>query len=419
MRPLLITMGSRGDVQPYLALARGLMAAGHRPLLAAPRRFGPLAAAHEVEFAPLTDEMLALQDTVRGQGVRAAITAAGAVKPMLRRLLDDQAALTAGPADVVVYHPKSLGGPYVAEKLGVPALAGLLLPLYLPTAAFPSPILPVRVPRALNRASWRISSAVEAPYRGTVREWRAGPLGLRGRCRPVADLVRAGGVLHAWSPYLLPAPADWPADAQPTGFWTLPTPGSWTPPERLARFLEDGDPPVYVGFGSSYSGDAERLTATVLEAVRLTGRRAVLATGWGALRQGSEPDGVLMIDEAPHDWLLPRVAAAVHHGGIGTVAAALRAGVPQVIRPFLGDQPFWADRLHRIGVAPAPVTGRLTPGKLAAAVEASAVLASAARALAAQVGAEDGVTTAVARIARAKGARGPAPRTDGDTSPLP
>ncbi|MFD2351023.1 glycosyltransferase [Nonomuraea ferruginea] len=235
MRPLLITMGSRGDVQPYLALARGLMAAGHRPLLAAPRRFGPLAAAHEVEFAPLTDEMLALQDTVRGQGVRAAITAAGAVKPMLRRLLDDQAALTAGPADVVVYHPKSLGGPYVAEKLGVPALAGLLLPLYLPTAAFPSPILPVRVPRALNRASWRISSAVEAPYRGTVREWRAGPLGLRGRCRPVADLVRAGGVLHAWSPYLLPAPP-------PTGPPTPSPPGSGRCPLPAAGRRPNGWP---------------------------------------------------------------------------------------------------------------------------------------------------------------------------------
>ncbi|MEV0830022.1 glycosyltransferase [Nonomuraea rubra] len=400
MRPLLITVGSRGDVQPYLALANGLLAAGHRPLLAAPRRFEPLATARGVDFAPLNDEMLALQDKVQGQGVRAAVTAARSVKPMLRRLLDDQAALAAHHADVVVYHPKSLGGPYLAEKLGVPALAGLLLPLYLPTAAFPSPILPVRVPPALNRATWGVSSAVEAPYRGTVRDWRAGALGLRDGFRPVADLVKAGGVLHAWSPHLLPAPADWPADAHPTGFWTIPAPGDWTPPERLARFLDDGDPPIYVGFGSSSSGDPETLTATVLEAVRLTGRRAVLATGWGALRPGAEPGGVLVIEEAPHEWLLPRVAVAVHHGGIGTVAAALRAGVPQVIRPFLGDQPFWARRLHRLGVAPPPVTGRLTPARLAAAIDAATALAPAARALAAPVRAEDGVAAAVARISR-------------------
>ncbi|MEV4170702.1 glycosyltransferase [Nonomuraea sp. NPDC049709] len=399
MRPLLITVGSRGDVQPYLALARGLLAAGHRPVLAAPRRFAPLAAAHGVEFAPLNDEMLALQDSVRGQGVRAAITAAGAVRPMLRRLLGDQAALTRSQADTVIYHPKSLGGPHLAEKLGVPALAGLLLPLYLPTSAFPSPILPVRVPRALNRASWRVSSAVEAPYRGTVRDWRAGALGLREGFRPMADLIKAGGVLHAWSPQLLPAPADWPAQAHPTGFWTMPAPDGWTPPERLARFLEDGAPPLYVGFGSSVSGDPETLTATVLEAVRLTGRRAVLATGWGALRPGSEPDGVLVIEDAPHGWLLPRVAVTVHHGGIGTVGAALRAGVPQVVRPFLGDQPFWAERLHHLGVAPAPVTGRLTTERLAAAIEAASALAPAAGALGTQVSAEDGVATAITRIA--------------------
>ncbi|MEQ4723172.1 glycosyltransferase [Nonomuraea sp. B19D2] len=399
MRPLLITAGSRGDVQPYLALARGLRAAGHEPVVAAPRRFEPLATAHGVAFVPLSDEMLALQDSVKGQGVRAAITAARSVKPMLRRLLNDQAALASQEADVVVYHPKSLGGPYVAEKLGVPAIAGLLLPLYLPTAAFSSPILPVRVPHALNRASWRIAAAVEAPYRGTVRAWRTQALGLADGFRPVADLVTEGGVLHAWSSHLLPAPADWPASAHPTGFWTMSADDGWTPPERLARFLEEGDPPVYVGFGSSVTGDPETLTATVLEAVRLTGRRAVLATGWGALRPDVVQDDILVIEEAPHDWLLPHMAMAVHHGGIGTVAAALRAGVPQVVRPFVGDQPFWADRLHRLGVAPAPLTGRLTPERLAAALMAATELVSAARAVAKAVSSEDGVAAAVSRIA--------------------
>ncbi|TMR94970.1 glycosyltransferase [Nonomuraea basaltis] len=405
MRPLLITVGSRGDVQPYIALARGLVAAGHRPVVAAPRRLEPLAAEHGIDFVPLNDEMFDLQDSVKGQGVRAAITAARSVKPMLRRLLDDQAALADRPADVVVYHPKSLGAPYVAEKLGVPAIAGLLLPLYLPTAEFPSPILPVRLPRAFNRASWRITSAVEAPYRGTVRAWRAEALGLEGGFRTSADLIKEGGVLHAWSPHLLPAPADWPASAHPTGFWTMPAGDGWTPPERLARFLDAGDPPVYVGFGSSVSGDPEALTATVLEAVRLAGRRAVLATGWGALRPEASTDDVLVIEEAPHDWLLPRVSAAVHHGGIGTVAAVLRAGIPQVVRPFIGDQPFWADRLHRLGVAPPPVTGRLTAERLAAAITAAADSAPAARALADQIAAENGIATAVARIQARVGTR--------------
>ncbi|MEU4512308.1 nucleotide disphospho-sugar-binding domain-containing protein [Nonomuraea wenchangensis] len=116
----------------------------------------------------------------------------------------------------------------------------------------------------------------------------------------------------------------------------------------------------------------------------------------------AEPDGVLVIEEASHEWLLPRVAMAVHHGGIGTVAAALRAGVPQVVRPFLGDQPFWAGRLHHLGVAPAPVPGRrLTPAALASAIETAAALAPAARVLAAKARAEDGVATAVTRIGNA------------------
>lgn len=398
MRALLITVGSRGDVQPYLALACGLLAAGHRPVLAAPRRFAPFAEGHGVEFVPLNDEMLGLQDTVKGQGVRAAMTAARSVKPMLRRLLDDQAALAARPSDLVVYHPKSLGGPHIAEKLGVPAVAGLLLPLYLPTTAFPSPILPVRVPHMLNWASWRISSAIEAPYRGVVRTWRAEALGLKNAFRTTAGLVQEGGVLHAWSPRLLPAPADWPASAQPTGFWTMPVNEEWTPPKRLARFLEEDEPPIYVGFGSSAGGDPETLTATVLEAIRLTGRRAVLATGWGALRPDTETGGVLVIEETPHDWLLPRVAVAVHHGGVGTVAAALRAGAPQVVRPFLGDQPFWAARLHHLGVAPKPLGGRLTPEQLAAAIDKAAGLTPAARTLAEGTAEENGIAAAVARL---------------------
>ncbi|SEG91722.1 sterol 3beta-glucosyltransferase [Nonomuraea solani] len=404
MKPLLITVGSRGDVQPYLALAKGLLAAGHQPVVAAPRRFQPLAAAHGIDCVPLNDEMLDLQDLAKGKGARAAMAAARSVKPLVRRVLDDEAELAHRDADVVLYHPKSLGGPYVAEKLGVPAIAGLLLPLYVPTAAFASPILPVRLPRALNRASWRTSSVIEMPYRGLIRTWRAEALGMTGGFRPVADVARRGAVLHAWSAHLLPAPADWPDSARPTGFWSMPAAVDWAPPERLARFLEEGEQPVYIGFGSAVGRDPRALTATVLEAVRLAGKRAVLATGWGGLRPGTEPDGVLVVEDVPHDWLLPRMAMAVHHGGIGTVAAALRAGVPQAVRPFIGDQPFWAARLHRLGVAAAPLGGRLTPARLAAALDQAARLAPAARTLAGRMAEEDGIATAIARLESAPGA---------------
>ncbi|MQA88161.1 MAG: glycosyltransferase [Streptosporangiales bacterium] len=403
MRTLLITAGSRGDIQPFVALARGLASAGHDAVVAGPRRFASVAADHDVPFAPLDDRWLDLQDELADKGARAAFTAARAAKSLLRPMFDDIAAAAERGADVVVYHPKTLVGPHVADKLGVPSVLASLIPLYLPTAEFPSPVFPVRLPRALNRASWRLAGAVETPFRGLVRAWRSESLGLPGRSPSLARRAADGPPLHAWSRHLLPAPADWPPGAAPTGFWSLPAPATWTPPDRLARFLKDGDPPVYVGFGSMVNRDPEDLTRTVLGAIRRTGRRAVLATGWGGLRPGDEPDGVLVLREAPHDWLLPRTALAVHHGGIGTVAAAMAAGVPQIVRPFLGDQTFWGWRVHGIGVGPAPLTGRLTPDRLAGAIDRAKSepgYAERARAVAAKLSAEDGVAAAAAAIER-------------------
>ena len=400
MRVLLVTTGSRGDVEPFAALAAGLARAGHDPLLAAPRRLTEHAAAYGVPVAPLDDGIFTLQAEVAGKGTRASVTAARSALPLLRRWLDDVATLQDSDADVVVYAPKSLGAHHLADRLGVPSIAALPVPLFSPTTRFPSPLSPVRPPRFLNRASWRLAGAVEAPYRRMVRAWRSEALGLTGPMPSLTNRVAHDGVLHAWSPHLLPAPDDWPADLAPVGFWNATPDDAWTPPDALARFLDAGEPPVYVGFGSMLAKDPDAFTRTVLDGLHRSGRRAVLATGWGALRPSSVPETVHVLDQAPHGWLLPRTSVAVHHGGVGTVAAALRAGVPQVIKPFLGDQPFWARRTHEIGIAAAPLTGRLTADRLAAAIDDAASKADAARDLAAKVREEDGVAVAVARIER-------------------
>ncbi|MEU4363871.1 glycosyltransferase [Promicromonospora sp. NPDC023987] len=399
MKVLLVTMGSRGDVEPFAALAAELARTGHEPLLAAPRRLTEDAAARGLPVAPLDDGIFALQEEVAGKGARASITAARSALPLLRRWLDDLATLQDSDADVVVYAPKSLGAPHLADRLGVPSVAALPVPLFSPTARFPSPLSPVRPPRFLNRASWRLAGAVEAPYRRMVSSWRAEALGLTGPAPGLTERVARDGVLHAWSRHLLPAPDDWPAEVAPIGFWSLPPEEGQALPAALDRFLDAGDPPVYVGFGSMLAKDPESFTRAVLDGLHASGRRAVLATGWGALRPSRVPESVHVLDQAPHGLLLPRTAVAVHHGGVGTVAAAVRAGVPQVVRPFLGDQPFWARRVHELGIAAAPLTGRLTAGRLAAAIDDAASRGDAARELAAQVGEEDGVAAAVARIA--------------------
>ena len=400
MRVLLVTMGSRGDVEPFAALGLGLARAGHEPLLAAPRRLTGDAAARGLPVAPLDDGIFALQEEVAGKGTRASITATRSALPLLRRWLDDLAGLRDSGADVVVYAPKSLGAPHLADLLGVPSIAALPIPLFTPTAQFPSPLSPVRPPRFLNRASWRLAGLVEAPYRRMVRDWRSEMLGLAGPLPGLTERVARDGVLHAWSPHLLPAPDDWSAELAPTGFWSLPPEDGRTPPAALDRFLDAGEAPVYVGFGSMLAKDPETFTRTVLDGLHRSGRRAVLATGWGALRPADVPDSVHVLDQAPHSLLLPRAAVAVHHGGVGTVAAAMRAGVPQVVKPFLGDQPFWARRVHEIGIAARPLAGRFTADGFAAAIDEAASRADAARRTAALVGEEDGVAAAVERIER-------------------
>ncbi|MEE2036798.1 glycosyltransferase [Nocardiopsis sp. CT-R113] len=369
MRALIITTGSRGDVQPFVALSRALTQSGHEAVIAAPRRFGALVSRHGTEFLPMDEGVLALQDDLTHRGLLTALTSARAVAPLLRAWLDDVARLVGTECDVVVYAPKALGATDLADRIGVPSIAALTVPLYTPTGEFGTPLVPARLPAALRRPSWRLVSAVEGAHRGLVGRWRSGRLGLSGPPAKLAERIASEGALHLWSRHLLSAPADWPSGAAPLGALGLPRESGWTPPESLTRFLSEGEAPVYVGFGSTVARDPDGLTRAVVEGVRLSGRRAILASGWGAL--SSRPQSskeVLVVDEVPHDHVFAHVAVAVHHGGAGTVAAALRAGVPQVVRPFVGDQWFWGQRVRAIGVGPAPLTGRLSPESVAAAI---------------------------------------------------
>ena len=209
--------------------------------------------------------------------------------------------------------------------------------------------------------------------------------------------------LNGWSRHVAPDPLDWPNAVRTMGYWFLDR-ADWEPPADLETFLSAGPPPVYVGFGSMAGRRPERTTAAVLGALRQTGLRAVLASGWGGLRRGDLPASVVLIDRVPHDWLFPRVAAVVHHGGAGTTAAGLRAGRPTVVCPFFGDQPFWGRRVHELGAGPAPTPQkRLTAERLAAALREATERPSireAATTLGRQIRREDGIADTVAHIER-------------------
>ena len=182
--------------------------------------------------------------------------------------------------------------------------------------------------------------------------------------------LRQDLTLYGFSPAVIPRPADWGGRTHVTGYWFLdPAPG-WTPPADLVAFLQNGPPPVYVGFGSMGSRKPEETTDMVLQALAETGQRGVLLAGWEGMRAERLPDSVYLAGPVPHSWLFPKMAAVVHHGGAGTTAARLMSGVPSVVVPFFGDQGFWGRKVADLGVRPSPVPRKqLSAERLAAAIQ--------------------------------------------------
>jgi sterol 3beta-glucosyltransferase len=415
MKVLILTFGTRGDMQPFVALARELRDRGHVAVLAAPERFRGLAAAHGVDLVAVDDGPLALMGGIAGAavagGARAKLRLARAMPASFARIFDDCAEIAlAGAgrgADVVVHNGQIIAAPHVAERLGVPCVLALAAPIYVPTRAFPWPgaYLPGGLPGPVNRASYLGMRGPAAMFAGVVDRWRTRTLGLPRRSGRHDPLRAPDGtptpVLHAVSRHVVPPPPDWPASVTTTGYWFLPA-AERTLPRRVEDFLAAGTPPVLVGFGSMAGADPATTTRTVLDAARSAGIRGILATGWGGLTPADVPASILLVDEVPHDLLLPHTAAVVHHGGAGTTAAAAAAGRPQVVCPFVADQPFWGRRVHALGLGPAPLPQRrLTADELAqalrTAVDDPTIHATAAR-LGAQITREAGTATTVTAL---------------------
>jgi sterol 3beta-glucosyltransferase len=413
MRILILTYGSRGDVQPFVALGRALEARGHTVTLGTASRFESFVRDAGLGFAPMSDAMLNLLDTDAGrdmmestqgvlQSLKWTVMMARTVGPAQAELIDDSwAAAEAVDPDLIIFHPKTYAGSHIAEKRGIPAVLAMLVPMMVPTGERPNVGFPDTGWEWWNRFSYRFVNGTMAFSAGRhVREMRE-KRGLPKQRR--FDLLRDSAgrilpVLNAVSPSVLPAPRDWPDEAVMTGYW-FSNLGDWTPPADLEAFIEAGPPPVYVGFGSMAGRSPDRLAKTVIDALERTGKRGIIATGWGGLEPGDLPDTILKIEGAPHEWLFPRMEAIVHHGGAGTTAAAIRAGKPQVIVPFFGDQPFWGKIMAQHGVAPDPIAQRsLTAEKLSRAlthVTTDPAVAKAAETLGRKVRAEDGLARAI------------------------
>jgi UDP:flavonoid glycosyltransferase YjiC (YdhE family) len=415
MRIAIIAPGSRGDVEPYVALGRGLRGDSHTVRLVTHENFQALVASNGIEFWPIKGNV---QGIVQSASMRERLEGGNFLTVLSEMSREAQrgavnlarASLAASQGtDLLV---AGLGGLFVglevAEKLGICLVQALYIP-FTPTREYPSflvPRLPFEPGGLFNRLSydlarqmlWQAFRPADRLARQDVIHLRPAPLAGPYKSACLRDMP----ILYGFSPSVIPPPADWGDEIHVTGYWFLDPAEDWTPPPDLSEFLEAGPPPVYIGFGSMSSRDPQETGRLVLEALARAGQRAVILSGWSGLHAADLPASAIAVDSVPFPWLFPRCAGVVHHGGAGTTAAGLRAGVPSVVVPFFADQPFWGRRVAKLGVGPSPIPRKeLTVERLARAIETS-LEDSAMRLRAAELGAairaEDGIANAVAVV---------------------
>ena len=419
MRITIFAAGSRGDIQPCVVLGKGLQQAGFDVLLAAPENFAAFVQEHDLVFHPLHGDVQAIMAGETGRQ----FMEGGSTNPIqsiraMRKMLEPVALQMAADALEACEDADALISLAVfatlaktlAEIKDLPLIHLEPTPVY-PTRAFTAPGFPLQKDlgglynRLSGQAMLRILWYWYAPFVNRFRSQHDLPLYRGGSFHRI---LNSAPLLGAYSQKVVPRPADWPANIHISGYLFLDSPAGWEADARLLDFLQAGEPPVYIGFGSMSGSHPEKLAALVLEALAKSGQRGVLLTGWGGMQALDVPESVYVLDSAPHAWLFPRMAAVVHHGGAGTTAEGLRAGVPSIILPFAVDQAFWGKRVQALGVGPEPIPQKkLTAERLAQAIRA-AVNQTAMRQRAADLGAairaEDGVGEAVSVIQKTLGA---------------
>ena len=410
----MIAAGTRGDVQPPIALGRALKARGHSVRLFASVNFRGWIEAHGLEAA---DTGVNIQELMESEGGVAWVEKGH--NPLvqareMKRLLDDVGwelvwdawEACQGADAIFTSFTSDTPGTAMAEKLGVPQISAPLQPaLFATRDGWAVPNTPLSNRRSLFNLlfgkvfiepyPWQMFGDLTVRLR---RELGLPPQSARENLANRREIL----TLNAYSPHVVPQPPEWPSNFHTTGYWFQEEKSAWEPPADLAAFLEGGPPPVYIGFGSMTGRAPRRTTELVQEALVRSGQRAIVAAGWAGLGEMRVPETVYQLESAPHSWLFPRMAAVVHHGGAGTTAAGLRAGVPTLIVPHIVDQPFWGQRVFDLGVGPRSLPRhKLTAAKLARGIEIAVTdsgIRQRASALGAKIRAEDGIGTAVRLI---------------------
>ena len=363
MKITLLTYGSRGDVQPFVALALGLQKAGHTVRLVAPHRFSDFAAQHGIPFVSLAgdpEKMSAFLNN-SGRNIFSMVKAMADYVFSIASPVARTAFAACADADLIVHSFLfTVGGHSLARKMGIPDVSVQTFPIFAPTHAFPMVALPDVAAGGLSYFTHWLAIQIF---------WRVGNMGFRQLRAAEPDLsdlkllwpfdssrpIRTP-LLFAYSPTVLPQPDDWTAPhIHITGYYFLEALETYRPSQELVDFLTAGEAPVCVTFGSMVNRKSERIEAIVRAALAQTRQRGIILTGWGGRKPAEHAKDLFYLDSAPHDWLFPRCKSVIHHGGAGTTAAGLRAGIPNIVIPHGIDQPFWGKCVAAIGAGPAPI----------------------------------------------------------------
>jgi sterol 3beta-glucosyltransferase len=369
LRVTILTIGFTGDIYPCISLALELKKAGHQASIATHSDFESIIGRYKLDFFPikgniretLQAEQAELWLKSNNNPLRYARGIACMITPQIHQAMIGFLNASQNAELLVLFGYSILPGFQIAEKLQIPFVQVYPVPIH-PTREFPCFLSPYRfnLRGVFNRLSYTaIWDFVWYLFRPMINQVREEILGLSRLplASPLQNLItQHAPTLYAFSPLLVPKPADWGDWLHVTGYWFLDSERTWKPPDKLVDFLCSGPPPIYIGFGSMIDRDPEEMTSLVVNALKKAQKRGILATGWGgAINNGNLSDDVFVVNDVPHEWLFPQVEAVVHHGGLGTVSNAIRAGVPSIVVPFLADQFFWGQQVFSRGVGSRPI----------------------------------------------------------------
>ncbi len=374
MNITMLSVGSTGDVRPYVLLGKELSSRGHQITIAAFSCFSSMVEQAGLRFFRLSGDAEKMMHAILAPDTNGLSFLPRLKKSMgsvAQDLIQDMSDSCAD-ADAMVCN--FFGTIYysIAEKYRIPCIQTQYFPMD-PTRDMPiSVIRNQHLGAMVNEMTYKLGYLlIGALEKSVLSDWREANHVPARLIHAHPDYLVNGHlvpVIYAVSPHVLPRPADWAENIRMSGFWFDEEPGNPEPAETLVRFIEDGSRPVYIGFGSMNSGNMNRLMTVVLRALHATKLRAVIHTGWSGAHLRSNRS-VFFTDFVPHDWLFPRMQAVVHHGGAGTTASGLRHGKPTLIIPFGGDQAFWGSRVFRLGCGPRPIAReRITVSRLSSAL---------------------------------------------------